>query len=54
MQRGAYPESLKALQEALLKDNFVAAFDPTDVKVGGQSRCFCYEPVVNIITFFVA
>lgn len=45
VQHGAYPESLKVLQESLPKESLVAVFDPTDVKVEGQPRYFYYERV---------
>lgn len=45
VQRGSYPESLRALQESLPKDSLVSIVDPTDVKVGGQPRLFYYERV---------
>ncbi|KIM11625.1 MAG: type II secretion system protein G [Sulfuricurvum sp. PC08-66] len=46
-QNGAYPDSLKTLQESLAEDSMVFVFDPSDVKMGGQQRYFYYKLIDN-------
>lgn len=45
IQNGAYPESLKILQDSLPKDSFVSVVDPSVVTFGGEPRYFSYERV---------
>lgn len=42
-QNGHYPDSLETLRESLPENSIVFVFDPTNIKMGGESRYYHYE-----------